>query len=104
VRVIVSCQKAAACANIRLALPPRDLARSHPGVRLGTQKADTAWRALTCTRPLGQGWVARCGALAHLPPKLVGRWSLGTCWVMTRYPVALSPVSGSGDPWQSVFV
>jgi hypothetical protein len=31
-------------------------------------------------------------------------WRLCTCWVMTRYPVALSPVSGSGDPWQSVFV
>jgi hypothetical protein len=37
VQVIVSCQRAAVCHHIKLALAPRDLARSHPGVRLGTQ-------------------------------------------------------------------
>jgi hypothetical protein len=37
-RMIVSCQRAALCDHIRLAFPPRDPARSHPGVRLGTQK------------------------------------------------------------------
>jgi hypothetical protein len=56
VQVIVSCQRAAVCHHIRLALPPRDLARSHPRAwtQLAPLHALTTLRALT-GRPAPSG-------------------------------------------------